>query len=229
MVKAKEKKQKKLHPIRVIEKMTGTDPLEMPKNQAECLAYNTTIFHRHLKNLKATRVEISYSGGGDQGQVDSVTIYKGGKALSEKTVNKKMVSFYEGSGRWTPNGSEAIFTKKTTNLHAAMEYLTYDIWSSMGVDGFGNNEGGQGTITLNMEDLIIACEHEDNGEQDTCPKCDGSGYTGEQPSEANGWEGKERCEECGGNGTIAGSAQTFPQSGTWTIKPLGDDVDDDEI
>lgn len=220
------KKKKALSPVRQVEKLIGCDPLGIPRNAKECIVYNTTVFHRTLLKMKATKVVISYSGGGDQGQVENVEVYVGKKALDEAAVSAVEVEYYTIHGSWTPTGSTSAVSKKTATLHDAFEDLADDLIDAAGRGGYGNNEGGQGTVTFNVKDKKIDLAHEDNGESESCSDCNGSGTV--KGGEESDGECEKECETCGGGGSSNAEVKVYPHNQSWKVKPYPAGYEDED-
>lgn len=94
-----------------------------------------------LKDLGVESVEISFSGSGDSGDLDDVSFYKAeGKYVNYDEVN-----------------SNPIYKEAQDELLSdeMAEYIDYAI---EGADWY-NNDGGFGTIRLDLNDMTASCEY----------------------------------------------------------------------
>jgi hypothetical protein len=162
MMKKATKRPKKCKDTKQVEKMLGCDPLGTPTNQKEVIEYNITTFHRILKKMGATRVEVTYSGSGDSGQIDAVGIYIGEATEELKEIPKTPVEFYQTRGSWTPSGSEDRIVKQTEHLEEALMTLADDLISAAGYGGYGNDDGGQGTLYFHVDECKVELSHSIN-------------------------------------------------------------------
>jgi hypothetical protein len=89
-----------------------------------------------------TKIEVSYSGGGDTGAIDCVYLYAGEKLLDEK------VEFFV----LTPEG-------KSVELRKLVEEFSYPVLQDLDMDWI-NNDGGSGT--MEFEDGKIMLHHGQN-------------------------------------------------------------------
>ena len=146
------KKQNK--DIKKIEKMLGLDDIA-PRNREEVIKYNKKIVNKLLKGVKATKVEIAYDGGGDNGQVESVKILKGKKEISVKGVQ---VTLYQCQNDWTSNGFKEKVIKETQGVENALENFAYTLLEGIPYDWI-NNDGGYGTVTLDVKTNKVNLDH----------------------------------------------------------------------
>ena len=84
----------------------------------------------YLKDLGVTEITINYSGGGDSGQIDSIE-YANPKVKGEfSTIPERILKAVESEGYRLLNG----------------------------IDDWYNNEGGYGTIVINVSDFEYAID-----------------------------------------------------------------------
>ena len=92
---------------------------------------------KKLRDLDVTKVEISYSGGGDDGCIDDFTAY---------TLNNKGEETYNRDINLTP-------------FSDAFDNYIYELLSKTIEWDWVNNDGGYGTLIMNMEEESISINH----------------------------------------------------------------------
>lgn len=101
---------------------------------------------------------IRYDGYGDSGQVEEITLYRGEEAVSEDDAVfdlKVEVPTYQ---RYTETMEEGTMSGP---LREVLEYLAMDL-IDLEHDGWENNEGGYGEITIDLNGGPNCVEHEHN-------------------------------------------------------------------
>jgi hypothetical protein len=99
-----------------------------------------------LKNLGVTEVDVEYDGEGDNGQVTDAHAY--GKDFQKIDLAKPHpISIGEG---------EAV--EHYESLEDCIEAFAWDVIGQHH-DGFENNDGGYGTLTINVEAATITLQH----------------------------------------------------------------------
>lgn len=126
----------------------GPSDLEQHQKGAQArLRANRDRIYSALKELGVTRVEIAYSGSGDSGQVDMITLYRG-KDVVEPIGQVSVVStasrFDLETSTWIERTQE-----ETTSLEEALEDFVYD-WSEFEHPGWENNDGASGDCTIDV-------------------------------------------------------------------------------
>ena len=130
-----------------------------------------------LDQLKITNVHVEWSGGGDSGQVDSVTA-KDAEQDVEIDLEKssamevdRVVSESIDSGRKRKDGTPIYIqvkktVKQTVNLEELISTFAEDLWDHFGQGGWYNNEGGQGHMEFQWDKKkkvwVIHFEHDNN-------------------------------------------------------------------
>ena len=110
------------------------------------LQINRRRLHKSLKRLGATSVVVSYSGSGDSGQIDQVSIYQ------DKTELKpvKKISILIATSKWNQeSGWIERVQSKSMPLADALEALVYD-WIESEHAGWENNDGASGECTIEV-------------------------------------------------------------------------------
>lgn len=100
-----------------------------------------------LKTIGASFAEVEYDGEGDSGQIEGIHAYnKDGQTISLKS---QPITIGEGD---TAESYES--------LEDCIETFAWDV-IGLHHDGFENNEGGYGTLTINVADGTITLSHSD--------------------------------------------------------------------
>ena len=103
----------------------------------EKLTIKQKLLLRELKDNGLVRLEVSYSGGGDDGCVDAYSGYE---------INEK------GEERWS---QDSVPTKFQNEFD---DYI-YDFISDNIEWDWINNEGGYGTVTIDLETGKLTIDH----------------------------------------------------------------------
>lgn len=122
-------------------------------NAESRLQLNRRRLHKALKRLGATSVVVSYSGSGDSGQIDEVSVYRDEVQIK----SEKNVSILVASSKWTEaDGWSERVKSETMTLEAALEQFVYD-WIESEHAGWENNDGASGecTITVASNEFIL--------------------------------------------------------------------------
>lgn len=100
-----------------------------------------------LKKLDITRVVISYSGSGDSGQIDDVSLYHGNEIIEIKTELVVRIS----KSRWNADLSKWIeySADESHVLSEALRDFVYD-WIESEYAGWENNDGASGECTIEV-------------------------------------------------------------------------------
>jgi hypothetical protein len=101
---------------------------------------------------------IRYDGYGDSGQVEEITLYRGEEALSEDDDVFDLTIEIPTYQRYTETMEEGTMSGA---LREVLEYLAMDL-IDLQHDGWENNEGGYGEITIRLEEGPDCVYHEHN-------------------------------------------------------------------
>jgi hypothetical protein len=131
------------------------DTCELPVTRDAIIARNKTALISALKTLGLTSATVTYSGGGDSGQVDTVAVTPTCPAAltSEVTILDESYRKDEATGQFQPTVIE-----KPMSLEDALEDFASRV-SYEHAPGGENNDGGRGELTLNAEDGTYHLEH----------------------------------------------------------------------
>ncbi len=91
------------------------------------------VISPHLRQCGVANVEAAYSGYGDSGAIDGVQF----RDASGQRVDRTMIP---------------------ADLHASLDNCLYEFLPA----GFEINDGGQGTLTLEVESAKITLKHQEN-------------------------------------------------------------------
>lgn len=116
-----------------------------------------------LKSLGVANVDVSASGGGDEGHIESVSFRD--KNGEEMTVDDNLEIAYIVIRRssYYSKDKTTVYEERKTSLKMAIENLAYDDVSRTGIDWY-NNEGGSFEWSINIADeayKVEVCQNED--------------------------------------------------------------------
>lgn len=100
-----------------------------------------------LKQLDITRVVIAYSGSGDSGQIDEVSLYRGNDLVEVKTE----LTMQTYKSRWDADLSKWLeySADESYVLPEALQNFVYD-WIESEYSGWENNDGASGECTIEV-------------------------------------------------------------------------------
>lgn len=98
-----------------------------------------------LKSLNIATVTIDYDGEGDSGQIENIACYDAATNDVASKLNETVTSAGED---------------KSQSLESAIEYFAWDFLSFYHA-GFEDNDGGFGTITIDVAKGTARMEHND--------------------------------------------------------------------
>jgi hypothetical protein len=108
---------------------------------------------QQLRDLGITRCVISYSGGGDSGQIEDVTCWTNVPGGEEIVDAEKLQKAAQTEEQFiVTQVTDRLLGEKTSPLNQRIENLAYELLEEAGVDDWVNNDGGAGTITVFVED-----------------------------------------------------------------------------
>ena len=100
-----------------------------------------------LAAIKACQAVIEYDAYGDEGQIESVEAFR---------ANGKSVSLETPPLALTVKGGET--TMRYPSLGDALEAYAWELLAATH-DGFENNDGGYGTITIDVAKATVTLDH----------------------------------------------------------------------
>jgi len=113
-----------------------------------------------MKSLGVERVEVDYDGSGDSGDIQGVSALKNadkGETIAlagQSIVVERLESVYDHEAK----EYKRVPNQVTIGLEGALGDFATDFLSYLGIDWY-NNEGGYGTVVLNVEDGEVKAEH----------------------------------------------------------------------
>lgn len=121
------------------------------------LRKNRNRIRKVLEKAGVTRVRVNYSGSGDSGQIDQVSLYKGEKEIVE--INAK-VSVASMTSKWDSKESRWIDSSQNQVLPVteALRELVYD-WLEADHGGWENNDGASGECSIDVAKDKFLLEH----------------------------------------------------------------------
>jgi len=146
------------------------------------LDQNDEVFAEPMKRIaelltanQAALVRIEYSGEGDSGSVSDISV-EGEASLDAYSVT--LSDYPVKKSTWVDGKWNHTVSLQSVSLASALEDLLWDAVTKFGHDGYENNEGGFGNLTINA-DGTGELSHTDNIETSET-----SSYTLLEPEEA---------------------------------------------
>lgn len=102
-----------------------------------------------LASLGATRIEITFSGGGDSGEVDSATLLDA--IGNELPMPDMKVQGWEKTKVWEKGGCTVTIEPKVMTINELLIQMTYDALEETSLDWY-NNEGGAGEMIIDFRE-----------------------------------------------------------------------------
>lgn len=140
--------------------------VELQRNAAACPAnanrllfeFNKQVLLEALRPLGAREVIVTYAGSGDSGQVEDVIV-----APNTIDLDATRVQVAEGHHSWDPETRThgSVLELESRDLRTALSDFCDQAVGIAGHDGYENNDGGQGTLNVNVDDGAVTLEHAD--------------------------------------------------------------------
>jgi len=126
------------------------------------VAYRSNLMEirRYMLSHGITSITSSYSGGGDSGSYESMSL-EGPEDL-ELALNGK-INYFSSNFSYSA-GTGACCVLRDQPFQQAIENFTWDMVDRNGHSGFENNDGGRGELTITMDGdrFSYDLEHYDN-------------------------------------------------------------------
>ena len=106
-----------------------------------------------LKTHGVTHVTAEYEGGGDSGGVETVTAQPDNVNLDSVQVTMPVTGQVYRDGEWVEETKD-----ETMSLTNAVHQFVYDALRAH-YPGWENNDGGRGTVTIDVEEGSAKLEH----------------------------------------------------------------------
>jgi hypothetical protein len=117
------------------------------KEEDRALAIKS-ILMRELTTAGITRVDIDYNGEGDEGQIDGITMRAGDKLFDDLEGSQSLQICVDGK------------LETFTSWHQCIDELVWLILCEYH-DGYEINDGGFGTVTIDVTNDLITIDHND--------------------------------------------------------------------
>ena len=131
---------------------------------SEALHDNRVRLMTALATLQAQQVVVNYTGGGDSGDVAELGIMPPEllPQLDSETVAIRCLV-----GEWRDGQHHHQVVDKPLTLKAALQDFTLD-WVNSTHGGWENNDGGQGTVTIDIAENTFDLEHTEFYTESNC-------------------------------------------------------------
>ena len=121
-----------------------------PRQAREFLStHNRACLFKHLKNIKAKQVEVTFDGSGDSGQIES-SVVDGKEIISSKKCGIVEGFISHTCTSYKPDGQIEHSWEKQVNLYQAIEDYCYNILETEH-GGWEINGGSYGEFTISVK------------------------------------------------------------------------------
>lgn len=117
----------------------------------------TRIFDE-LKALGVASITANYSGQGDSGQFDGITAHNADGSVLEIDLDKPV------GEEIALRVKDRLLNREFKTLSNRIAQLVWDTVDAEGHSGFWNNEGGEGTLEIDVAEQTITLNHTDHPE-----------------------------------------------------------------
>lgn len=151
-------KKKKVSELKKIKELLSIkDP---PTDLESMIKINKENLIISLAEAGISKAVVDYDGSGDSGQVESVCLYNKKNDLVQISKLKEKVRIYEGRSNYTPDkgGWTTVFSEVSLTMEEALSLFAELLLDYKGIDWF-NNDGGYGTLTVDIESEVLRLEH----------------------------------------------------------------------
>lgn len=128
--------------------------------QLSVIKLNTISLIKWMRSNQIENVSVTYSGGGDSGEVEEVDIPEGksdNRILWIESANKYILK-----ADISQNLENIAYELTLKSVGSALEDMTFEMIDSIGHGGWENNDGGQGTFSINSEAAMATLSHGSN-------------------------------------------------------------------
>lgn len=129
----------------------------------QALAHNRNILRTVLLELCVTEVVVEYSGGGDSGDVSDVSCKP--ESLLD-TLASRQIDIQHESGSF--NGAQYVYgvESMSCSIRQALQDFTLN-WVSQDHSGWENNDGGSGSVRIDVLADRFALNHTEYYQEST--------------------------------------------------------------
>jgi len=117
-----------------------------------------------LETLGVKKCLVQYSGGGDSGAINEISAFLTHAFKDPQDVDELVRSLETDENEIVINVRDRLLGEKTSAFSEQIEQLAYDALDHVDAADWVNNEGGRGTLIIDVESGIIEIEHEMYGE-----------------------------------------------------------------
>lgn len=145
-----------------IAKLATTDLAIADCKEATLLSGNAAMIARAMRSAGAKKLEMSYEGSGDSGDVVDISILDGADIpIKNDTLPNVEISlvkrrYDEATDKWID-----VVSSEACSFDVAASYLLDDVIEHFDHSGYENNDGGRGTLTLDAVTGELELEHSD--------------------------------------------------------------------
>lgn len=127
-------------------------------NKSAIAKHNKESLIAALKSFGITYVVVTYSGGGDEGSINDISSTPAiEEAISSQVTYKDVSGDFDAQKRqWIQRVED-----KTSTLESALEEFTYLLLELNGHEGYHNDEGGGGEVTIDAKSGSVVHDHYD--------------------------------------------------------------------
>lgn len=129
----------------------------------QALLHNRNILRTALLDLGVTEVVVEYSGGGDSGDVSDVSCKP--ESLLEM-LEFRQIEIQHESGAF--NGAQYVYQVESMacSIRQALQDFTLN-WVSQDHSGWENNDGGSGSVTIDVLEDRFSLNHTEYYQEST--------------------------------------------------------------
>jgi len=120
--------------------------------------FNKQVLLETLRPLSAKDVVVTYAGNADSGQIDEVDVTP--DTIDPDTIQVLMAGVHHMWNQETGTHVSSLVLE-SRDLRSALSDFCDEAIHIAGHDGYENNDGGQGTLTINVHDGAVDLEHTD--------------------------------------------------------------------
>lgn len=124
---------------------------------AETLHHNRDLLMEKLSSLNVATIVFDYDGGGDSGDITEVAVTP---AERKPLLSAENITVRRAVSNYRDGGFETEVTEVTSTLETALHDFALS-WLELHHGGWENNDGGRGTVTINVAENSFELQHEE--------------------------------------------------------------------
>ena len=140
------------------------------KNTSSRIKHNKPLLFSALSAHNISRVEVSFDGSGDSGQMEEAEFFRGVGSNEVQVDSKENVggvsvegALISNESTWDPKKREWVYTTKTPTISELIESVCYDLLEN-NHGGWEINSGSYGKFVLNVVNTGIELEYNERVE-----------------------------------------------------------------